>query len=130
MSDLDQEKPILPRKSGREPKEGAFFALLRILGEISKWGGFITMGAAILFSCWGVIRATQSYTPYQEQRMAGFITILYYSYFLIAFVCLIGLGVLMVIGGMLMRYAGTRKRKTQADPDIPLAESSGGPAEG
>ena len=129
MDNLPQEKKVRKPRSGREPKEGAFFAVLRGTGEVLKWGGFLSIGAAIILSCWGGIRATQSYLPYQEQRMAGFITLLLYSYSLFLFICLAGLGVLMEIGGFIARYAGTRKARTQADPDTSLAEGSGGPAE-
>jgi hypothetical protein len=113
------EPPILNEKKKREPKVGAFFAGLRILGGIIKWTGIVMVAGAVLLSGYWVIRATLSYLQYREQRIAGFITMLEYTNIAVFFICFLVLGICMALMGILMRRAGTRKTPTEGDRDFP-----------
>jgi hypothetical protein len=119
MNSSQIEQPIRREKQKRVPKAGTFFAVLRILGGILKWTGIVVVGGAVLFSGYGVIRATLSFLPYREQRMAGFITMLEYTNIAVFFICLLVLGICMAGAGILMRRVGTRKTPYEGDMDFP-----------
>jgi hypothetical protein len=108
MSHLD------PNNKKRIPKKGAGFAFLRILGDIAKGSGILVLAGSVAISCYGSFRALQSFLPYREQKMAGFVTTLYFSYILIFFICLSSLGAMLVAGGIALKFAGTRKRDDAA----------------
>ncbi len=93
---------------------GAGFAFLRILGDMAKGFGILVLAGSVAISCYGSFRAIQSFLPYQEQKMAGFITTLYFSYILIFFICMCLLGAALVAGGIALKFAGTRKRENTA----------------
>jgi hypothetical protein len=122
MNSPQIEQAIRREKKKRVPKAGTFFAVLRILGRILKWTGIVVVGGAVLFSGYGVIRATLSYLPYREQRMAGFITMLKYTNIAVFFICPLILGIFMAGVGILMRRAGTRKTPPEGDRDFPAAD--------
>jgi hypothetical protein len=130
------DKPILRRKNAREPKEGAFFAFLRILGRIFLWLGILVVAGAFLYSCYALFQATRSFLPYHEQRMAGFVTMIGFSYILFFFICLLSLGVFLIFGGVALKFVGSRKAANQgaADPggreSPPIAEGRNGPTAG
>ena len=81
------------------------------------------MIGSLLISCYYSIHAVNSFLPYHDQKMAGFVTILAFSYILVFFVCAFSLGVGMTIAGILLRFAGTRKGRDASDPSVPIVES-------
>lgn len=102
------------RDKNRMPKMGVGFAFLRTFGDIAKWSGIFVLAGSVAISCYGSFRAMQSFLPYQEQKMAGFITILYFSYILIFFICLCSFGAVLVAGGIVLKSIGMRKREDAA----------------
>jgi hypothetical protein len=130
------EKPVLRRKHAREPKPGAFFAFLRILGRIFLWLGILTIAGAILYSFYALFQATRSFLPYQEQRMAGFVTMIGFSYILFFFICLLSLGGFLISAGAALKFVGSRKTANPAAADPggrespPIADARNEPSAG
>jgi hypothetical protein len=119
------DRAISPRKPARLPKEGSGYAVLRFIGGFFQASAVLLLAAAVLGSCYGSIRAVQSFLPYQDQKMAGFITVIYLTDILAFLACGLLLGGLMAAAGTLLRLAGTRRAPEVPDaPDASMAERS------
>jgi hypothetical protein len=124
MSDMRSDRRLPPRRGTRIPKEGAGYSVLRFLGGFLQGAGVLVLAAAVLGSCYGSFRAVQSFLPYQDQKMAGFVTIITFSYILVFFLCALLLGGWMTVGGILLRRAGTRRAPDA--PDVPGGSAAAG----
>jgi hypothetical protein len=111
MTDPGVKKPSIQVKKNREPKEGAFSAGLRILGRLLTWAGILVLAGSCLFSCYESYHAIRSFLPYHEQKMAGFVTTILFSWIILICGCGSSLGLGMTVTGIVLGFAGTRKHK-------------------